>query len=243
MRGFFLILSIALLEMNCTSSTTRLEEYEVHGIDVSHYQSLVDWERIAQQDIDFAYVKATEGEGYVDSLFQVNWNAIKESGMKRGAYHFFIPSFSIDLQAANYIKTVNLEVGDLAPVVDVEGIDGVTQKELIDRLTKFIHLLEASYNTKPVIYTYQKFYNKYLAGHFDDYPIWIARYSSRKPVLADNAEWHFWQYGSRGNLEGIKGNVDFNVFRGSLEALNNLCIPAKSPLTETNMVFHNAISK
>ena len=231
MRGLFGLLSIALLVVACNSATTRLNKFEVHGIDVSHYQSAVDWELIANQNIHFAYVKATEGETYTDSFFYANWASIKQTGMKRGAYHFFRPSLSIELQASNYLRNVHLEPGDLPPVLDVEVVDGVSPKELIDRLTKLAALFEAAYNVKPIIYTYQKFYNKYLAGHFDDYPVWIARYSSRKPVLANNAAWHFWQYGSKGKLHGIRGDVDFNVFHGSLEALNQFCIKETTPLT------------
>jgi lysozyme len=62
-----------------------------------------------------------------------------------------------------------------------------------------------------------------LAGHFDEYPLWIARYNTREPTLACGRDWQFWQYGSRGKIEGISGNVDFNVFHGSLEQLDSLC--------------------
>ncbi|QYN32190.1 hypothetical protein K1T35_26675 [Pseudonocardia sp. DSM 110487] len=35
--------------------------YEVKGVDVAHYQGEIDWEKLASQSIDFAWIKATEG--------------------------------------------------------------------------------------------------------------------------------------------------------------------------------------
>ncbi|MEL6719894.1 MAG: GH25 family lysozyme [Bacteroidota bacterium] len=226
MRGLIVIILVYLCCSACQQDTHRLSSYQVHGIDVSHYQSVINWESIANQSIDFAFLKATEGETYVDSLFCRNWDGTRDASIKRGAYHFFRPQVSPIVQANNFIDQVHLWEGDLPPVLDVEVLDGVSKTELVVALRIWLHHVELHYNIKPILYTYQKFYNKYLAGHFDEYPIWIARYNSRKPTLADRTDWQFWQYGSKGKLDGVKGDIDFNVFRGSLEDLESLCIPA-----------------
>jgi len=75
------------------------------------------------------------------------------------------------------------------------------------------------------------FYNRHLAGYFSEYPLWIARYHRREPSLACGTDWVFWQYGHRGRLEGIAGPVDFNVFHGSLEQLEALCLPVSGALS------------
>jgi len=63
-----------LLWNSCTTNTERLDDFEVHGIDVSHYQKVIDWNTVAQQNIEFAFVKASEGQTYRDSLFCGNWD-------------------------------------------------------------------------------------------------------------------------------------------------------------------------
>ena len=222
-RFLYGLLLLGLL-FACDEPTHRMEGYAVHGIDVSHYQKQIDWPRIAEQDIHFAFVKATEGLTYQDSLFCRNWDGMAAAQIKRGAYHFFRPSVSAYDQARNYMHWVNMEAGDLAPVLDVEVLDGVSKVTLIAQMHTWLYLVEINYGIKPVIYTNLKFYNRYLAGHFKDYPLWIARYNTRTPTLACGREWDFWQYGSKGRLEGIEGNIDFNVFRGSPEALEQYCV-------------------
>ena len=207
------------LLLSCDSDTKRLESFEVHGIDVSHYQAEVNWEMVAQQDIHFAFIKASEGETYRDSFFLRNWEEMKDVGIMRGAYHFFRPTLSAQAQAENFAEFVSLEEGDLPPVLDVELMDGTSKVDLLNGVRTWLYSVEIKLGIKPIIYTNQKFYHQYLAGHFDDYPIWIARYNHRQPHLPGGKEWDFWQYGNRGKLQGVYGDVDFNVFRGTREEL------------------------
>lgn len=211
--------------------TLRLDRYSVHGIDVSHYQSRIDWEAVSVMPIDFVFVKATEGASYTDSLFALNWAALKEKDIRRGAYHFFRPEAPPGEQARHFARTVQLESGDLPPVLDVEITGGVPKTELVQRLQVWLDIVETAYGIRPVIYSNLHFYNRYLAGHFTGYPLWIARYNEREPILACGSNWEFWQYGRHGRLPGIKGHVDFNVFSGSLSALDSLCIPAPGELS------------
>ncbi|MEQ8706578.1 MAG: GH25 family lysozyme [Phaeodactylibacter sp.] len=197
--------------------------YEVHGIDVSHYQADIDWNVVAAQGVQFAFVKASEGMTLIDTLFCENWFELKEANIRRGAYHFFRPRTPVFEQAMNFQTTVKIESSDLPPVLDVEVLDGVSKVELVSSVLTWLYLTEIHYGVKPILYTNLKFYNKYLAGHFDEYPLWIARYSRREPTLACGREWQFWQYGNRGSLEGIEGPVDFNVFQGDLHKLDSLC--------------------
>lgn len=220
-----LYISITIVLFSCDKTTYRLQDFEVHGIDVSRYQSYINWEKVLNQDIHFAFAKATEGVSHRDSTFLRNWLEMKRVGMKRGAYHFFRPSISAELQAQNFINFVEMEMGDLPPVLDVEVVNGVSKSEMLNGIRTWLFQVEINYNIKPIIYTNQDFYNKYISGNFEDYPIWIARYSSwRKPNLKANQEWDFWQYGNRGRLDGIEGNVDFNVFKGNYDELEDLCL-------------------
>lgn len=225
---YVIAISIACLILSCNEITERMPVYEVHGIDVSHYQAQVKWDIVAAQKIDFAFVKATEGVTHTDSLFCSNWKSIRDAGLKRGAYHFFRPGRSAFEQARNFIDNVKLEAGDLPPVLDVEVSDEVAHDKVIERIQSWLEIIEFHYQIRPIIYTNLKFYNRYIASNFDDYPVWIARYNTKTPYLGKNKDWLFWQYGDRGQLKGINGFVDFNVFRGSLSELEALCLPQEA---------------
>jgi len=223
LKSIWITLVAATLLAGCEEATSRLDNYELHGIDVSHYQSFINWPLVAQQGVDFAFVKASEGATLQDTLFRENWRHIRAASLVRGAYHFFRPRVSARSQVDNFISMVDLEYGDLPPVLDVEVLDGADKIQLITGMRTWLFLIELEYQVKPIIYTNLQFYNRYLAGHFADYPLWIARYNRREPVLACGREWDFWQYGNRGRIEGMNGFVDFNVFRGSRPALDSLC--------------------
>jgi lysozyme len=230
---YILSISIVLILVHaCELPTQRMESYAVHGIDVSHYQSRIHWDSIKTQGIHFAFVKATEGLSMKDSLYLHNWGEMKRTGLKRGAYHFYYPSLSAEEQAKNFIGSVQLEEGDLPPVLDIEVLSGSSKIQLITGVRTWLYLVEIQYGIKPIIYTNLKFYNKYLAGQFDEYPVWIARYNDREPSLACGRNWQFWQYGNRGQLQGIDGDVDFNVFNGTMEELEKLCLSYPTILSE-----------
>ena len=221
--GFLLTVSL----FSCESETARINGYEVHGIDVSRYQGYIDWDRVAEQKIDFVFIKATEGMTFRDSQFFCNWDALKNVGIKRGAYHFFRPKTSPVAQAEQFIFMVEQESSDLPPVLDIELLDGVAPKKIVESMKVWLDLVEDAYRVKPIIYTNMNFYNDHLAGHFDEYPLWIARYNKFfTPSLSGKKTWDFWQYGNRGKVAGIDGEVDFNVFKGELDDLEKLSEPA-----------------
>lgn len=200
-----------------------MENYLIHGIDVSHHQSHIDWKIVAENDIHFVFMKATEGVSLVDSLFCKNWEAAGSTFLKKGAYHFFRPTVSAKKQFENFSMMVHLEDGDLPPVLDIEVTDGVESEIIVERCKEWLQMVEGKYKVRPILYTNLKFYHNHLAGAFLDYPVWIARYNEKLPYLDPGKDWDFWQYGNRGIMEGIKGYVDFNVFNGTYQNLEALC--------------------
>ena len=222
---------LLLFVLGCRMTTERIDGYEIHGIDISHYQGRIDWNAVADQRVHFAIHKATEGSEYQDSLFARNWPEIERVGLYRGAYHFFRPEVAPEVQALNFTRTVHLKSGDLPPVLDVEVIGELSASQLQRSVQTWLTIIETHYGIRPILYSGQKFYNQHLQGHFDHYPLWIARYSSNQPDLNGTATWKFWQYGDRGQLKGIHGPVDFNVFDGSLHSLRALTVPDSLILT------------
>ncbi len=203
--------------------------YEIHGIDVSKYQDRISWEAVQQMQVQdvrlhFAFMKATEGVSNTDSYFKRNWKKSKDAGIVRGAYHFFIASKDGRTQAENFIKRVDLQTGDLPPVLDVEQNFGTSPTQLRKEIKEWLDVAEQHYGVRPIIYTYVVFYEKYLQGYFDDYPLWVAHYlQPNQPRI--QRSWSFWQHSEKGKVNGIRSNVDFNVFNGDSIAFSSLLVP------------------
>jgi lysozyme len=200
--------------------------YAIHGIDVSRYQKTIGWRLVKDMQVEnikigFAFMKATEGVTGVDRQFKRNWRQAKKAGVPRGAYHFFIASKSGKAQAENFIENVELKSGDLPPVLDVEQVYGASVATVQQRVGDWLNMVEDYYKVKPIIYTNVDFYENFLAGRFDDYPLWVAHYQVKdKPRI--KRKWHFWQHNEAGRANGIDAFVDFNVFNGDSAAFNKL---------------------
>ena len=204
-------------------------EYEIHGIDVSRYQQDISWEAVRDMSVGdvklgFAFIKATEGNSNVDPYFKKNWRKSKKAGMVRGAYHYFIASKDGRQQAKHFISKVDLESGDLPPVLDVEQSFGNSPEKVRKEIRAWLETTETYYGVKPIIYTYIDFYEKILKGYFDDYPLWVAHYlQPHQPRIT--RDWTFWQHSEAGHVNGIYSRVDFDVFNGDSLTFRALLVP------------------
>ncbi|MDE3179400.1 MAG: lysozyme [Acidobacteriota bacterium] len=202
------------------------------GIDVSHLQGQIDWPRVAQAGISFAFVKATEGAGFVDPQFSANWNGIKDAGIIRGAYHFFHPAKPVAAQVDNFVNTVGeLAANDLPPVLDLEEVittagDEWRQVPPGDRVLLAMNWLQAAgerMGRRPIVYTRLGFVASELpgAGPLAQYPLWIAHYTTQpSPAMPSIwSKWTFWQYSQSGMVGGVNGLVDLDRFDGSPSGL------------------------
>lgn len=204
--------------------------YQVHGIDISHYQGEVDWKMLKQTrqgqfPINFVFMKATEGGDFADDKFVANFDSARAHGFVRGAYHFYNPKTDAHKQADFFIQSVKLEPGDLPPVLDIEK-KGRDVKKLQQDLKVWLQKVESHYGVKPIIYASYKFKTRYLNDSvFNTYPYWIAHYYVDS--VQYQGEWKFWQHTDVGTLPGIDEKVDLNIFNGSLQDLKCLLLPEK----------------
>lgn len=183
---------------------------QIEGMDASHYQGTVSWKAIKKSsNIQFVYLKATEGKAYVDSTFQQNWKDAAASGLKVGAYHFFSPSSSGEDQAENFIATVPQVKGTLPPAIDIEAT--ITQEDDFKKqVAAYVKLVEAHYGQKPVFYVPPKIFNL-LYDEYSNYPFWVINIKTKPNVVG----WTFWQYSYKGSVAGVDGNIDLDRFQGS----------------------------
>jgi lysozyme len=203
-------------------------EYGIHGIDVSRYQDIIAWEEVKAMKVNniqmgFTFIKATEGVGNTDPQFRRNWRKAKSNEIVRGAYHFFIATKDGKTQAEHFIRKVELEPGDLPPVLDVEQRYGVSKTQLQREVKEWLITVEAYYHVKPIIYTNVDFYEQNLGSEFDRYPLWAAHYYQREQPRI-RRDWIFWQHSDQGHVNGIIHKVDFNVFNGDSIEFKSLLV-------------------
>ncbi|QGQ94091.1 glycoside hydrolase [Paenibacillus psychroresistens] len=185
-------------------------KYKIKGLDVSHHQGKIDWKEVSNHNsFRFVYIKATEGEDFVDEQFLTNWQAAQKY-MAIGAYHFFSMENTGEAQAALFIKTVPKQEGSLPPVIDLEIGLGYDQEKVKLQLHKMVELLQQYYGKKPMLYVTYDTYNKYIKGDFPEQDIWL-RDILKHPKL-EQRKWVLWQFNNRGKVQGIAEYVDINVF-------------------------------
>jgi lysozyme len=189
----------------------QLRAGESYGIDVSNHQGKIDWKDVASDEISFAYMKATEGDDFVDKQFTANWSGAAEAGIARGAYHFFTLCSSGAAQAANFLRVLPTDPQALAPAIDLE-YSGCTKRPdnatFQRELRTFIETVEGEVGRQIVVYAMPSFTKAYpLESWTRDR--WVRRLF-RRP--ADDT-WAVWQVSDRGRVKGIDAPVDIDVWR------------------------------
>lgn len=183
------------------------------GLCISKHQGSIDWSVVSKESkIKFVYIKATEGSNLVDPKYTTNITNARKNKIKTGSYHFFTCRSSATSQFENFKNHVDKKKQDLIPVIDVETCNNnYTPQQLRDSLKVFINLFEKHYGTKPMIYSSETFFRRYLGRAFSEYPLFIAKYSSNQPNI-DGYNWVLWEYSERGRVKGINNAVNFVRF-------------------------------
>lgn len=200
---------------------------KVIGFDVSQYQGKIKWDSVKSINqnfnLGFVFIRATAGKNAADTRFEENWKAAGKTNMVRGAYHYYRPNENSIEQAENFIRTVRLRKGDLPPVLDIEQLPKNQSLDSLKKgLGKWLKRVEKAYGTKPIIYSGESYYSDFLEEEFSEYTFWIANYNFFVERIKD--EWLFWQFTEKASVNGIKGNVDVNIFNGTENQLQNITI-------------------
>lgn len=217
-----LILGLLLYNRKIWFVYPNKKVYSVDGLDVSHHQGEIDWEKVDRK-YQFVFIKATEGDDFVDKRFYENAGRIKDTQRILGAYHFFHFSCGGLEQANNYINTAG-NIIDLPPVVDFEfsGNPREFDKQTVyNELKICIDALEKYYGHKVIIYATKDSYTHFIENNFDN-PIWYR--SIIFPINKKIKNVLFWQYHNSAAIEGIKTKVDLNVFKGGIPELRKIII-------------------
>lgn len=197
-----------------------------HGVDVSHWQQRIRWERVARAGIDFAIVKATEGTAIVDPTYRRNAAGARRAGIAVAAYHFADPSGrrgDARREAEHFVRTARLRGSDLVPALDLERDGGLGAARLERWTLDWLQRVHALTGVRPALYTSPSFWSAQLGGSAriarQAAPtLWVAHWDTRRPVVPQGgwagSGWTFWQWTDRGRVPGIGGHVDRDVYSG-----------------------------
>jgi GH25 family lysozyme M1 (1,4-beta-N-acetylmuramidase) len=193
----------------------------IRGIDVSHWNGVVDHAAAARGGIAFVIAKATQGTYLTDPRFADNVAAAREAGVIVGAYHFYDYRQSGRAQARHLLEVLG-EGGmlddALPPVVDIECFApfGTADQAFVRReLRAFSDTVFAATGRLPMIYTSGHMWEEVTGDDptFGDHPLWVACWRCPEPYLPPGwDDWLVWQIGSMA-VQGRSSRLDGNIAR------------------------------
>jgi lysozyme len=207
----------------------------IYGIDVSHNNGTIDWEKVqsANPSNSFAFIKATEGVGYVDPMCLTNANAVSQkTKMRFGYYHFASLNNAADVakdatdEANWFVQTMHtMPEASIAPVLDIERNDSkLTQQQVQEWISAFMSQMDVLGFPKVILYSYVSFLNDNLpADHpFGSLPLWLAHYTTApSPTIPKGwTNYTLWQYSASGAVSGVSTPCDLD--KGDADTLQQL---------------------
>ncbi|MFN8529079.1 MAG: GH25 family lysozyme [Anaerolineae bacterium] len=195
----------------------------ISGIDVSYWQTTIDWNQVAAAGYRYAAIRATVGSDYVDPRFATNFDGAKRAGLLVTAYHVLRPKHTAAAQMDAFFTTMGGRKTDLPLALDVEMPDGATPDVITAITRQSCDLMTQRGGRKPILYTARWFWDRNVIASADwaQYDLWVASYGSASPLLPrDWTTWKIWQYTDKGVVPGVGAkSTDLNWFNGSLDEL------------------------
>ena len=252
------VVAVVALTLGASSQNAQARAL---GIDVSRFQGTINWTSVKNAGITFAWAQATRGLTSPNANFTANMVNGKAAGVYMGAYHYAFPGDNSAQTEADYFWNlagpyIKADGKTLMPMLDMEvwtGHVGATSyTQWANQWCNAIIAKAAAKGVvvKPVIYISACAgcnFNSNLAVR----GAWIANYNGQNPQTGTpwstcsgcnvwgNGYWDFWQYTSSGSVAGITGNVDRDVFNGTLAELTAAWIATPSGTTGNPIILDN----
>ena len=192
------------------------------GIDVSTWNGDIEWDKVVESGVKYAYVKLTEGRTYTSNQIDELKKA-RCTGLAVGAYHFGRPDTDSDPsdaieEAKHFLDVYERGPNDMRPVLDMEKGMKTDDSYNIEWALKFCAHVEDELGVRPLIYTARWYIQSYfekgnpsLLYELGRENLWWAEYSDEQyKSMRPWSEWTLWQFTNRGEIDGIKGSVDLN---------------------------------
>ncbi len=197
----------------CAMEASSEVQYE--GIDVSHWQGEINFEKVRAAGYDIVYIKSSQGSSTKDAYFETNYKNAKAAGLKVGFYHY-VTATSVSAaktQADYFLSVIDGKEWDCKLAVDFESF-GSLSDEMVNEITlAFAERVEQKGDTEVLIYANRATADSILDERLADYPLWIAEYGVSAPKsTAAWDEWVGWQHSQAGVVSGISSSVDLDIF-------------------------------
>ena len=164
------------------------------------------------KNIQFVYIKATEGKTHTDKRYKENISEARKYGLKVGSYHYFRMTSGAHEQFKHLSKVIVKSEQDLIPMIDVETADKHPISEVRNSLRVLLRLVENHYGVKPMIYGTNRSYNEICGIWFNRYKLYLGRYGENPPIIRGSEHYYIWQYSENGTIKGIPKPVDLCRF-------------------------------
>lgn len=184
------------------------------GIDISHYNEVSDWNELAK-GIDFVFIKATDGDSFIDPKLAENTKGALGAGLNVGFYHFFRDEKGVKAQADFLVKELKdngVDFNKIEGIVLDDEVDGahLTQPEMSADVQAFRAEIKALTGKDTILYSSTSFLLNEIGQV--DMPVWLADYTANgqhvTEVKAKGFNVKYVQYSDQGHVSGVDGAVD-----------------------------------
>lgn len=192
------------------------EEYML-GIDVSHWQGDINWQRVNAAGYKYAWIKATQGDHWTDPKIEVNSMGAEHAGLKVGYYHYLDTEHGASATRQSYHfnqVTKTLAAPTLGVALDIEKQTELSREDYTAMCQQVAYAMDVVRGGL-AIYTSKRIVDRDLKPDHDlgKYPLWAPRYNTTNTppdVPTGWDKWSIWQYTSKGSVDGVESNCDIN---------------------------------
>ena len=190
----------------------------LRGIDVSWVQGDIDWPAVAESGIDFVIIRAGRGDidgtgPSMDTYFPQNIQGALENGLDVGVYFYSYAQTpeQAETEARFFVSLLEGYEITFPVVMDLEEDmeDDVDDAEISEISEAFLEIVAES-GYYPMLYSYKARLDYVIDREITDkYALWVAQFGGNRPET--EYDYYMWQYSYEGRINGINGNVDFDV--------------------------------
>lgn len=216
--GIIIFIFVFCIQINHTYALTPESNLNYQGIDVSNWQGYINYKEVRDDGIQVVYIKASQGTNIKDAYFNINYENAKANGLSVGFYHYLTArNVEQAREEANFfVSVISGKTPDCKLVLDYETFGGVGRQEINNIARTFMERVKELTNKEIILYSdLSNARNTFDTSLAEDYDLWIAYYEDRNYLTNIKTSWNTYigiQYTDRGRVNGIKGNVDRDLY-------------------------------
>lgn len=189
------------------------DRYPLQGVSISAANGTVEWDTLAAQGTDFAYIRAASGANGRDLAFAANWRGVRAAGMRYGAVIDYTPCHSASDQATLFMTTVPRDNAALPPVIRLSFEPGCKARPdralMLSELNTLINLVEGHAGKTVVLNVSEEFDRLYDIGGGINRTLWLD--GNFFPPDYASRPWVMWTATDMRHIDGVDGPVRWDV--------------------------------